>query len=113
MKAKNLAAKVACMALISIVPLATLSSGASAAQKPIGGVETRAITANRIAPNAWSSRVSGLPTGGAALFDGVPLYGGSIFYDSPAAPAAAHHLAPNAWSSRLSGLQEGGAALFV
>ena len=108
------AAKVAGTALVLLIPIATLSAGASAAQKaaprPEAGIS---LGFNRAAPNAWSSRLSGLPTGGAALFDGISVYGGPAFYNVPAAAAAVKQIAPNAWSSRLSGLPTGGAALYL
>ena len=114
MNTKKLVAKFASTAVVVLIPIATLSSGASAAQEPAAHTEAgTSIGLNRVAPNAWSTRLSGLPAGGAALFDGVALYGGSAFYNVPAAPAAVKQVARNAWSSRLSGLQGGGAALYL
>jgi hypothetical protein len=114
MNTKKLVAKLASTAVVVLIPIAILSPGASAAQKPVAHAEAgTSIGLNRVAPNAWSSRLSGLPAGGAALFDGVGLYGGSAFYDVPAARAAVKQVAPNAWSSRLSGLRGGGAALYL
>ncbi len=114
MNTKKLVAKFASTAVVVLIPIATLSPGASAAQKPAAHTEAgTSIGLNRLAPNAWSSRMSGLPAGGAALFDGVALYGGSAFYSVPAAPAAVKQVPPNAWSSRLSGLHGGGAALYL
>ena len=113
MNTKELVAKVASTAVVVLLPIATLSPGASAAQKPAAHAEAGTSTGLNRAPNAWSSRLSGLPTGGAALFDGIAPYGGPAFYNVPAAPAVVTQVAPNAWSSRLSGLQGGGAALYL
>ena len=112
--ANKLVAKVATTAVVVLIPIVALSTAASAAQKPAAHTEAgTSIGLTRGAPNAWSSRLSGLPAGGAALFDGLALYGGSAFYNVPAAPAAVKQVAPNAWSSRLSGLPTGGAALYL
>jgi hypothetical protein len=114
MNTKKLVAKVASTAVVVLIPMATLSPGASAAQRPAAPAGARAtIGLDRAAPGAWSSRLSGLPAGGAALFDGTAPYGGSAFYNVPAAPAAVVQVGPNSWSSRLSGLQGGGAALYL
>ena len=114
MNTKKLVAKVASTAVVVLIPIATLSPGASAAEKPAAhaGAGT-SIGLDQVAPNAWSSRLSGLWAGGAALFDGIAPYGGSVFYNVPAAPAGVEQVAPNSWSSRLSGLQGGGAALYL
>ncbi len=114
MNTKKLAARVASTAVVALISIATLSAGASAAQKPAAHIDAGTRSgATGTAPNAWSTRLSGLPSGGAALFDGVTPSYGLPFYDSPAAPARVKQIAPNAWSSRLSGLQAGGAALYV
>jgi hypothetical protein len=111
--ANKLVAKVVSTAVVALIPIVALSTVASAAQTHTARTEFRIATGLvRGAPNAWSSRLSGLPTGGAALFDGLAPYGGSAFYNVPAAPAAAKQSGPNAWSSRLSGLPTGGAALY-
>ncbi len=87
--ANKLVAKVASTAVVVLIPIVALSTAASAAQKPAAHTKLGAsIGLTRGAPNAWSSRLSGLPVGGAALFDGLALYGGSVFYNVPAAPAA-------------------------
>jgi hypothetical protein len=110
---KTLVAKVARTAVVVLIPMVALSTAASAAPKPAAHTEAgTSIGLNRGAPNAWSSRLSGLPTGGAALFDGLALAGGSAFYNVPSVSAAVKQVAPNAWSSRLSGLPTGGAALY-
>ena len=89
MNTKKLAAKVAGAAIVVLVPIATLSASGSASQKhPAQADAGTSIGLNQSAPNAWASRLSGLPSGDAALFDGLPLYGGSGFYNIPAAPAA-------------------------
>jgi hypothetical protein len=112
--ANKLVAKVASTAVVVLIPIVALSTAASAAQKPAAHTEAgTGIGLNPVAPNAWSSRLSGLPAGGAALFDGIAFYGGSAFYNVPAAPGAVKQVAPNAWSSRLSGLPTGGAALYL
>ena len=113
MNTRKLAAKVASTAIVVLVPIATLSASASASQKhPAQADAGTSLGLNRSAPNAWASRLSGLPSGDAALFDGLPLYGGSGFYNVPAAPAGRKQMAPNAWASRLSRLPSGGAALY-
>ena len=113
MNANKLVAKVASTAVVVLIPIVALSTVASAAQTHAAHTKFGpSIGLNRGAPNAWSSRLSGLPYGGAALFDGLALYGGSAFYNVPSAPAAVKQVAPNAWSSRLSGLPTGGAALY-
>ena len=112
--AKKLVAKLASTAVVVLIPIVALSTAASAAQKPAAHTEAgTSIGLNRGAPSAWSSRLSGLPYGGAALFDGLALDGGSAVYNVPAAPAVVKQVAPNAWSSRLSGLPTGGAALYL
>ena len=113
MNTKKIAAKVASTAAVVLVPLA-LSAVASASPRytPHARAELSTPT-HESAPNAWATRTSSLPAGGAALFDGLPLYGGSAFYDVPAAPAQAAHVVPNAWATRTSALPAGGAALFL
>jgi hypothetical protein len=114
MNSEKLIAKVAIAAAVVLVPIATLSAGASAAPRHTartqGGIS---IDLSPGVPNAWSSRLSGLPFGGAALYDGVVPYDGSAFYNGGAAPAETGQSVPTAWSSRLSGLPFGGAALDV
>ena len=89
MNANKLVAKVATTAVVVLIPIVALSTAASAAPKPAAHTEAgTSIGLTRGAPNAWSSRLSGLPAGGAALFDGLALDGGSAFYSVPAAPAA-------------------------
>jgi hypothetical protein len=110
---KKLVAKVVSTAVVVLIPMVALSTAASAAQTHAAHTKFETnIGLNRGAPSVWSSRLSGLPYGGAALFDGLAVYGGSAFYNVPAAPAAAKQSGPNAWSSRLSGLPTGGAALY-
>jgi hypothetical protein len=116
MNPMKLVAKVASMAVGVLIPIAMLSPGVAAAQEQIQTAHLQSgarIVQNRAAPNAWASRLSGLPAGGAAISDGFALYGGSAFYNVPAAPAAVKQITPNAWSSRLSGLGAGGAALYL
>jgi hypothetical protein len=114
MNTKQLAAKVASAAVVVLIPIATLSATALASQKVTSPTEAGVSAGlNRDAPNAWASRLSGLPFGGAALFDGTSPSGGSAFYNGAADPTVVKQSAPNAWSSRLSGLEFGGAALYV
>jgi hypothetical protein len=103
MNTKKAAAKLVSTAIVVLMPIGALSATASASQEHL---VSRSVT------NAWTNRVSGLPSGGAALFDGIPLYGGSAFYDVGAAAAPVKPFTPNAWASRLSGLPGGGAALY-
>jgi hypothetical protein len=113
MNTSKLAAKVASTAVVVLIPIFTLSAGASATPKGVahkeGGIS---IGLSRGGPNAWSSRLSGLPLGGAALYDGAVPYSGPAFYNGGAAPVAVRQSLPDAWSSRLSGLPFGGAALY-
>ena len=112
MHSNKLAAKVASTAIVILIPIATLSVGASAAPKYAAHTE-RGTSINQVAPNAWSTRLSGLPAGGAALYDGVVPFDGTAFYHGGAGPAAVKQSAPHASSSRVSGLPFGGAALYV
>ena len=114
MHSNKLAAKVASTAIVVLIPIATLSAGASAAPKHAAHTEAGiSIGWSRGGPNAWSSRLSGLPAGGAALYDGGVPFDGTAFYHGGAAPAAVKQSAPHASSSRVSGLPFGGAALYV
>ena len=114
MHSNKLTAKVASAAIVVLIPVATLSAGASAAPKHGAQAEGAiSIGADRGGPNAWLTRLSGLPFGGAALFDGAVPYSGTVFYGGAAAPAALNPTVPNSRSTRLSGLPFGGAALFV
>jgi hypothetical protein len=114
MNMKRFATKVASTAVVVLIPLTALAPSALAAPRHTAHTAGGVSTATRgSAPNAWASRTSALPDGGAALFDGIPLDGGSAFYHVPAAPAPVNRVAPNAWSSRASGLEFGGAALYV
>ena len=112
MNSKKLIAKVASTAIVVLVPIATLSAGALAESKDAARTQGATATGrSRTAPNASLSRLSGLPFGGAALYDGAVLYDGSALYSLGPAPAAVRQSVANAWSSRLSGLPFGGAAL--
>jgi hypothetical protein len=124
MNTKKLAAAAVTAALVTLVPLTMLNTATVVAQqhatRPIVGAsvahkgapaayqcsnaptgqqrsDPAPTKAAEGAPNAWSSRQSGLPQGGALLYR---------------APATAAPGAPNAWSSRQSGLPQGGAALY-
>jgi hypothetical protein len=92
--AKKIAATAVTTALVTIVPLAMLNPATAVAQRqagPVGGVaighnaaaaashcsgpptgkqksDPAPAKAGPITPNAWSSRLSGLPQGGAALY---------------------------------------------
>ncbi|HXW80828.1 MAG TPA: hypothetical protein VEJ84_15100 [Acidimicrobiales bacterium] len=113
MNTKKIAARVASTAAVVLVPLA-LSTVASASPRYTPHARAELSPASRgSAPNAWATRTSSLPSGGAALFDGLPLYGGSAFYNVPAAPAQAGPVVPNAWATRTGSLPSGGAALFL
>ena len=112
MNSKRLVAKVATAGIVVLVPLAALSAGALAEPKDAARTQGAAGTGvSRGAPNASLSRLSGLPFGGAALYDGAVPYDGSALYNLGPAPAAVGQSVANAWSSRLSGLPFGGAAL--
>jgi hypothetical protein len=114
MNTKKLAARVASTAVVAFISITTLSAVASAGERPAARTDAGTGTVvTRTTPNAWSSRLSGLPSGGAALFDGVTPDYGSPFYDSPATLVRVKQVAPNAWSPRLSGLPFGGAALYI
>jgi hypothetical protein len=114
MNSKELAAKIATTAIVVLIPIATLSAGASAASTHVAHNESAiSIAMNPGAPSAWSSRLSGLPFGGAALYDGAVPYNWAAWYNGGAVPAAVTQNVPNAWLSRLSGLMFGGAALYL
>ena len=102
MNAKRLTAAMATTALVLSVPLITVCAGAAAA----GGRSPTPSAIQLAARASATSRVSGLPFGGAAL-DGPPkpesISAQQIFSAVRAARAAA--------TSRLSGLAFGGAAL--
>ncbi len=87
MNTKRFATKVASTAVVVLIPLTALAPSALAAPRHTAHTAGGVSTATRgSAPNAWASRTSALPDGGAALFDGIPLDGGSAFYHVPAAP---------------------------
>jgi hypothetical protein len=99
MNAKKLTAAIAATALVVSVPLATLYAGPAVAAQhhAMGTAAARA---------AATSRLSGLPFGGAALYDpqtAPPMNAAATTNAERAARAAA--------TSRLSGLPFGGAAL--
>jgi hypothetical protein len=110
MNTKKLAAKVVGTALVIVIPMATLSAGASAAPKSPAHAQAEV---NRAGTNTWSSRPSGLMFGGAAVVDGTPLYAGPPFYNGAALPTAVKQRVRNAGSSRLSGLMFGGASRYL
>jgi hypothetical protein len=62
MNTKQLAARVASATVVVLSPIATLSASASASQKVTSPTEAGLSAGlNRDAPNAWASRLSGLP----------------------------------------------------
>jgi hypothetical protein len=107
MNTRKLTIAVATTALVMSVPLATVYGGsAAAAQHP----SARTAIAVSVRSGEATSRLSGLPFGGAAAYnpevDGTtPTNATAIAYAERAARAAA--------TSRLSGLAEGGAALYA
>lgn len=114
MKSKKLAAKVATTATVVLITITTLSAGASATSKQVAHNEGAiSIAMNRGAPSTRSSRLSGLPFGGAALYDGAVPYNKSAFHNGGADPLAVKQSVPDARSSRLSGLMFGGATLYL
>jgi len=127
MNTKKLIAAIATTALVVSVPLATLYPGPAVAAQhhamgpavevSVGATKTsanvcskpataRINNSERASRAAATSRLSGLPFGGAALFDpptAPPMNAKAIAIAERAARAAA--------TSRLSGLPFGGAAL--
>jgi len=128
MNTKKLTAAIATTALVVSVPLATLYTGAAAAaqhhamgpavEASVGAAKApranlcskpataRINNSEQAARAAATSRLSGLPFGGAALYDpstAPPMNAEAIGNADRAARAAA--------TSRLSGLPFGGAAL--
>jgi hypothetical protein len=104
MNTKKLTAAMATTALVLSVPLITVYSGAAVAAQHH---PARPAVAVSVRLGASTSRLSGLPFGGAAAYnaevDGTaPTNATAIAYAERAARAAA--------TSRLSGLAEGGAA---
>ncbi|HUC14311.1 MAG TPA: hypothetical protein VMS00_07650 [Acidimicrobiales bacterium] len=110
MNAKKLSTAIAATVLVTCIPVTTIYAGAALAsgQRPDrpAAAARPATTASSSGPNAWASRSSNLPFGGAAL-----SFGG-IVYGAPH-PVKTTHSAPNAWASRSSNLPFGGAALYV
>ncbi len=106
MNTKKLTAAMATTVLVLSVPLITVYSGAAVA---VGHSATPSAVQQAARAGA-TSRLSGLPFGGAAAYnaevDGTPPTNGTaIAYAERAARAAA--------TSRLSGLPEGGAAVWA
>ena len=104
MSIKKLGAAIAATVIAAYVPISTLYAGTALAsgQRP----DRPAVTGPSSGPNAWASRSSNLPSGGAALsFDGV-------VYGAPH-PFKATPVVPNAWATRTSNLPVGGAALYL
>jgi hypothetical protein len=105
MNTKKLTAAIATTALVVSVPLATVYAGAAVA---VGHHSARSAVEVSVRSSEATSRLSGLPFGGAAAYnaevDGTPPTNATaIAYAERAARAAA--------TSRLSGLPFGGAAL--
>ncbi len=107
MNTRKLTIAVATTALVMSVPLATVYGGSAvAAQRH----SARPVVAVSVRSGEATSRLSGLPFGGAAAYnaeaDGTrPTNATAIAYAERAARAAA--------TSRLSGLPEGGAAAWA
>jgi hypothetical protein len=104
MNTRNLTIAVATTALVMSVPLATLYAGSAVAAQHYSAQPAVAVS---VRSGEATSRISGLPFGGAAAYnaevDGTaPTDATAIAYAERAAQAAA--------TSRLSGLAEGGAA---
>ena len=107
MNTKKLTAALATTALVLSVPLATLYAGSAVAAQHHSA---RPAVAVGVRSGEATSRLSGLPFGGAAAYnaevDGTPPTNATaIAYAERAARAAA--------TSRLSGLAEGGAAAYA
>ncbi|HXR23493.1 MAG TPA: hypothetical protein VN786_13135 [Acidimicrobiales bacterium] len=111
MNTKKLSTAIAATVLVACVPVTTIYAGTALAsgQRPDrpAAAARPATTASSSGPNAWASRSSNLPFGGAAL-----SFGGGIVYGAPH-PVKTTQSAPNAWASRSSKLPFGGAALYV
>jgi len=72
MNTKKLSTAIAATVLVACVPVTTLYAGAALASglrpdRPVAAARPAATASSR-GPNAWASRSSGLPFGGAGLY---------------------------------------------